>query len=225
MRLLATKTLSNNLRERLIQRGISLIEYPLIRINPIPLYNLNFQDSLIFTSQNAVNLAFDSSEIRVNIQGKKYFCVGEKTKKLLEEKGQKVLKMTKNAFDLAHFLVKNHKNDSFSFFCGKLRRVEIEYLLTQEKINLQIHELYNTIYTSKHFQSKFGGILFFSPSAVNSFFSKNTWPAQTHGFCIGSSTSEVLKQYTTNYSQAKKPSENHLLFTINHYYTKHYVEK
>ena len=109
MKLLATKTLSTNLRESLIQRGISLIEYPLIRINPIPLYNLNFQDSLIFTSQNAVKLAFDSSQIRVNILGKKYFCVGEKTKKLLEEKGQKVLKMTKNAFDLAHFLVKNHK--------------------------------------------------------------------------------------------------------------------
>ena len=60
----------------------------------------------------------------------------EKTKSLLEEKGQKVIKMCQNSSDLAQFIAKNHENDSFSFFCGKQRRPEIETILHQKKIVL-----------------------------------------------------------------------------------------
>ena len=62
---------------------------------------------------------------------------------------------------------------------------------------------------------------FFSPSAVSSYFTKNTWPENAHGFCIGSSTSKTLSQFTSNFSKAKNPTENQLLHTIH----KYYVEK
>ena len=132
MRLLATKLLSPNFKTRLIQYGMSLVEYPLIQIDPLPQDYLSIQSNLIFTSQNAVKLAFKSSEIREQIQSQNCFCVGEKTKLLLEENGQKVIKMHQNASDLAHFLVKNYKNESFSFFCGKRRRPEIELFFKQK---------------------------------------------------------------------------------------------
>jgi uroporphyrinogen-III synthase len=41
-----------------------------------------------------------------------------------------------------------------------------------------------------------------------------------HGFCIGSTTANTLKEYTNNYSTAKKTSENHLLLSILNYYNK-----
>jgi len=225
MRLLVTKKISSSFKDRMFQLGFNLIEYPLIRIEPLPIQVEKVESSLIFTSQNAVKLAFESKEISALLHGKNCYCVGEKTKALLEKNGQKVIKMHQNASDLAHFLVKNVKNDSFSFFCGKQRRAEIEDLFNRKQMKLVIHELYDTLFTSKVFENHFDGILFFSPSAVQSFFSKNQWNEHMHGFCIGPSTASVLKQYTLRYSVAKTPNENHLLLEIQHYYTQHYVKE
>tara|TARA_A100001011_G_scaffold212328_1_gene220533 strand:- start:32437 stop:33114 length:678 start_codon:yes stop_codon:yes gene_type:complete len=225
MRLLATKLLSTNFKEALIKKGITLIEFPLIKITPIELKNYNVQSNLIFTSQNAVKIAFESDQIKLKIRGKKYFCVGEKTKAILEEMGQKVIKMKENAEDLANCLIKEYNSQSFSFFCGKRRRTEIEFLFIKNKKVLQIHELYDTIFTSKFFKKEFDGILFFSPSAVLSFFAENSWSNYTHGFCIGASTGETLSKFTTNYSLAKHPNENQLLLSINKYYSRFYDKK
>ncbi len=221
MRLLSTKIVSSHFKDELIKIGISIIEYPIIKIDPLYVKIDNVRSTLIFTSQNAVKIVFESSEIVKKIKNKNCFCVGQKTKVLLNEKGLNVIKMFENAADLARFLVKNHKKDSFSFFCGRQRRKEIEISLNQCKIVLDIHEIYETTYTSKHFENCFDGILFFSPSAVSSYFTKNTWPKNTHGFCIGSSTSKTLSQFTSNFSKAKNPTENQLLNIIH----KYYVEK
>ena len=225
MRLLTTKKISPHFKDRLIQHGMSLISHPFIQIESLPISISKVQPILIFTSQNAVNIAFESVEIKKQIHGKNCFCVGEKTKSLLEEKGQKVIKMCQNSSDLAQFIAKNHENDSFSFFCGKQRRPEIETILHQKKIVLAIHELYQTNLTPHHFQMHFDGVLFFSPSAVTSFFMENSWSDHMHGFCIGTTTASELAKYTPQFSTAKQPSESHLLLTIHHYYSQHYAKK
>lgn len=223
MRLLSTKILDFNFKSQIAQIGISIIEFPFIKINSIPLKNFKFQSSLIFSSQNAVKFAFENPKIKKQIEGKKYFCVGEKTKALLEKKGQKVIKMTHNASDLAYQIIKTYKDETFSFFCGKLRRPEIELLLTREKINLQIHEIYDTVYNSKNIDNQFDGVLFFSPSAVNSFFKKNNWSSKVHGFSIGKSTSKTLEKFTKDFTEAKKPNKNELLSILNSHYLKYYA--
>ena len=223
MRLLSTKILDFNFKSQIAQIGISIIEFPFIKINSIQLKNFKFKSSLIFSSQNAVKFAFENSQIKKQIEGKKYFCVGEKTKALLEKKGQKVIKMTHNASDLAYQIIKTYKDETFSFFCGKLRRPEIELLLTREKINLQIHEIYDTVYNSKNIDNQFDGVLFFSPSAVNSFFKKNNWSSKVHGFSIGKSTSKTLEKFTKDFTEAKKPNKNELLSILNSHYLKYYA--
>lgn len=223
MRLLSTKILDFNFKSQIAQIGISIIEFPFIKINSIPLKNFKFQSSLIFSSQNAVKIAFENPQIKKQIEGKKYFCVGEKTKALLEKKGQKVIKMTHNASDLGYHIIKTYKDETFSFFCGKLRRPEIELLLAREKINIQIHEIYDTVYNSKNIDNQFDGVLFFSPSAVNSFFKKNNWPSKVHGFSIGKSTSKTLEKFTKDFTEAKKPNKNELLSILNSHYLKYYA--
>ena len=225
MRLLSTKILSPNIKSRLIQNGISVTEYSLIKIKPLILSNYNIQPTLIFTSQNAVKLAYESIKIKNKIIGKKSFCVGLKTKTLLEKLGQQVVEMRDNANDLADFLNKNYKKKSFSFFCGRKRRPEIEYLFKQNNITIEIHELYDTLFFSKRFKNHFDGIIFFSPSAVLSFFEKNKWPKDSHGFCIGKSTGETLGQFTSEYSQAKHPNEDKLLLAILNFFSIHHVKK
>ena len=225
MRLLSTKNVSKSFKDELNQSGIYLKEHPMIQIVPIQFKISQLNSALIFTSQNAVNIAFESADILRKIKDKNCFCVGEKTKALLKKKGLNVLKMCQNASDLSNFLIENYRKESFSFFCGKQRMKEIETSLNKYGIALNIHEIYQTNFTSKHFKTYFDGILFFSPSAVSSYFTKNTWAIDTHGFCLGSTTAKRLSQFTSNFSKAKKPSENQLMITIQQYYTEYYAKE
>lgn len=223
MRLLSTKILRAAFKDRLIQHGFTVVEYPFIKISPQNYTPFPLNTHLIFTSQNAVKFAFEHPNLYTKMKGKNCFCVGEKTKSILEENGQKVIKMTQNAHDLAHFLIKNYKNERFSFLCGQRRRPEIEAILHQHKMELTVHELYTTTLTSKHFEIPFDGILFFSPSAVESYFAENDWSKKTHGFCIGETTSESLSKFTNAYSIAKSPSEAQLLLILKAFYNLNYV--
>ena len=221
MRLLATKIMSPSLKDRLIQHQFAVLENPFIEIIPLKVTIKTLHQNLLFTSQNAVRLAFDNPALQPLLSGKKTYCVGEKTAALLTEKGQKVVKIAQNATELARFLILNSKNESFSFICGQIRMSDLEIQLTAEKIPLTIHEVYTTKQRPKKIAQQCDGILFFSPSAVFSYFIKNTWPESAHGFCIGSSTSKTLSKFTSNFSTAKNPTENQLLNIIH----KYYVEK
>lgn len=225
MRLLATKQLSLSLKDRLIQHGFSIVEQSFIKIKALSIPKKEIENQLIFTSQNAVKVAFSEPEIKAQLEGKNYFCVGKKTKTLLEENGQKVIKMTQNATDLAYFLTNNHKKEAFSFFCGKRRRPEIENLLKENNMRCQIHEIYDTFLTPKTIDKPFDGILFFSPSAVSSYFKVNSINTETRGFCIGKTTASALDFYTKNYSIAKEPTETQLLLSIYNYYLQHHAQK
>ena len=225
MRLLATKKLSPSLKDRLVQHGFSLVEYSFIEIKPLTVQIKSTFDHLIFTSQNAVKIAFSHPEIKSQLREKKYFCVGEKTKSLLEENGQKVIKMTQNSSELAHFLVKNFKNEAFSFFCGKRRRSEIESFFLKNNTPLEIHQLSDTLLTPYKIENTFDGVLFFSPSAVESYFELNTWHPNTQGFCIGKTTASALQKYTSKYQIAKQPNEAQLLLSLRNYYTQDHAQK
>lgn len=225
MRLLATKKLSLSLKDRLIQHGFSVVEQPFIQIEPLAINIDSTKDHLIFTSQNAVKIAFSNAHIRPLLVGKKYYCVGEKTKSILEENGQKVIKTAQNSAKLVDFFKKTLKNERFSFFCGKLRRPEIEGFFHDYQISYDIFEIYNTTLIPKALDTTFNGILFFSPSAVSSFFKANSWKPQTQGFCIGKTTASALKKFTPNYSIAKEASEAQLFLCIHNYFTRHHAEK
>jgi len=225
MRLLATKKISFSFKDRLIQHGFSVVEQPFIKTEPLAINIDSAKDHLIFTSQNAAKIAFSNAHIRPLLEGKKYYCVGEKTKSILEENGQKVIKMAQNSAKLVDFFKKTLKNEHFSFFCGKLRRPEIEGFFKDNQISFEIFEIYNTVLTPKQIEAHFDGILFFSPSAVSSFFKANSWNSQTQGFCIGKTTASALKNFTPNYSIAKEANETQLFLSIYNYYTQHHAEK
>jgi uroporphyrinogen-III synthase len=218
MRLLGTKKLSLYLKDLLIKNQFSLVEHSFIQIKPLSVQIRITNENLIFTSQNAVKIAFSNSKIKPLLEGKKYFCVGEKTKYIIEENGQKVTKKAQNSAELVHFLEKNYKNEAFSFLCGKRRRSEIESFFYTNNSNSEVIEIYDTLLTPKTFNSKFDGILFFSPSAVLSFFQTNLWSPKAHGFCIGKTTASALENYTKNFSIAKEPNEMEVFLSIYNYY-------
>ncbi len=88
--------------------------------------------------------------------------------------------------------------DDLVFFCGNRR---LDYLpQTMKAAGKDIEEIvvYETHDRQVQLVAIFDGVLFFSPSAVDSFFSVNDLPSQTQLFAIGTTTAQSLKQYTTN---------------------------
>ncbi|HEX5668158.1 MAG TPA: uroporphyrinogen-III synthase, partial [Chitinophagaceae bacterium] len=68
----------------------------------------------------------------------------------------------------------------------------------------------------------FDGIIFFSPSAVESFFSMNQISNNTICFAIGDTTANALKQHTNNRIMvAKNPrQEDVIAMVIDHFSTR-----
>ncbi|WP_347373727.1 uroporphyrinogen-III synthase [Aequorivita sp. Q41] len=189
---LSTKKLSTSQRELLINANTSLVDYNAITINFKAFKAPTFIENAIFTSQNAFLAIQDSKFIIQNC-----FCVGEKTKLLLDKNNQKVVKKTEYASELADYLVKNHKNDSFYFFCGNIRSDEIPSKLKDNTIAFEEIQVYTTSLNPKHFEKQFDAVLFFSPSGVRSFFLENN-SIQNNAICIGNTTASEAKKYTKN---------------------------
>ena len=58
--------------------------------------------------------------------------------------------------------------------------------------------VYNTTLTPRKCTSPYEGIIFFSPTAVQSFFSMNSVTHETILFAIGNTTSAAIEQYASN---------------------------
>tara|TARA_B100001063_G_C16712698_1_gene528930 strand:- start:421 stop:1092 length:672 start_codon:yes stop_codon:yes gene_type:complete len=221
MRLLSTKILSQNFRERILMNQFSLVEKAFIKISFLKNPKIDgIFDRLIFTSQNAVNAVFSSPKIQKMIEGKIIYCVGKKTASLLAENGQKVAKIAQNSLELAHFLIKNHQNESFSYFCGKLRTPDLEEILPVRGMHIKPIEVYTTHLKEHTVKGNFDGILFFSPSGVRGYAQNNGFE-NVHIFCLGNSTAKEVALHTSQYTVANDPSESQLLLSLKNHITLH----
>jgi len=212
-RLLSTKILSSDLQKRLIQTGVTLSSWNFIEVTPKSFSVEMKNQALIFTSQNAVKATLSQQ----SFQSYKCYCVGEKTKALLEKMGQKVIKSAKNASLLADFIIKNIKNETFIFFTGTLRMSEIEKKFKQHQLPLTVVETYQTFLTPKAVGEP-DGILFFSPSGVASYLQKNRL-GKSQCFAIGTTTEEALRPYSESIITANKPTVEHLISAVRKHLT------
>ena len=220
MRLLSTKIIAHSFKQRLIFHQFSLVEKEFIEVHPTS--NLvvgQVAKNVVFTSQNAVNIAFKNEKIRSSLENKLFFCVGKKTKALLIKNGQKVFKMAKKSLELANFILKNNKNDQFTFFCAAERITDLERILSISNIKITPIILYKTQPKPHVIKGHFDGVLFFSPSGVRSYAMKNTFK-NTHAFCLGPSTANEVENYSENFSVAKSPEDSQMLLIIKNYFKK-----
>lgn len=210
--ILSTKLLTPDQKKILTDTGIHLKEYESIKIHFKEFELTEDYDYYIFTSQNAVKgfLKHKLDFYKEKDQALECFCVGEKTKLLLEQNGQKVLKTSQNASDLGHFISKYYKNESFLFFCGNRRINDLPDILLNAKIRFEEIEVYQTDLKPHHFSEPFDGVLFFSPSGVKSFISVNGLGTSTV-FCIGDTTAREAAKYADSLVVADTPSVESLM--------------
>nr|WP_288933814.1 uroporphyrinogen-III synthase [uncultured Allomuricauda sp.] len=206
---LSTKMLSLSQKELFLNSGLGLVEYDALKIEflnvKIPLDFTNY----IFTSKNAVK-AFLKQTKESDMSKFNTFCVGEKTKALLEENGLKVVEIAENASELAENIIKRHQNEKFVFLCGNKRRNELPDMLTKNNVQYKELEVYRTNPNPKRFQRDFDGILFFSPSGIRSYILENILENSTL-FCIGETTAAEAQKHSKNIIIANKPTVENVL--------------
>jgi uroporphyrinogen-III synthase len=220
IRILSTKKLEVNQKQFLLNANIAVVEADFISIHQKKITIETVNENLIFTSQNAVvsliaNL--EGSEILELLKKKNVFCVGMKTKGLLEENGFNVIAYTGYAADLAEIITLIYGKEKFTFFSGNLRRDTLPEALSNNEVVFNEIQVYETILTPQKVTGKFDGILFYSPSGIESYLKNNKISKETC-FCIGTTTADALENTTDNIIIANQPTvENVIIQCLNFY--------
>lgn len=221
--ILSTKTLSTIQKEELVKANIQVIEADFIKTENASFEIKNLNKNLIFTSQNAVLSILQHPTIE-DLKKKIVFCVGLKTKELLNENGFTVEAYTGYAEDLAEIITLVYSDESFTFFSGNLRRDTLPEMLSENEITFNEIKVYDTTLTPQKISEKVDGILFFSPSAVTSYLKKNTLTNEKL-FCIGNTTADSLRAVLSetkikNIKTAYQPSVDNVIEQVIEYYNK-----
>jgi uroporphyrinogen-III synthase len=218
--ILSTRPLHKSLVQEAKAVGISIDELSFIDTEPIQdiatqqeIEQAYLQSStVVFTSMNAVDavLAWQDGQQPDWV----IYCMGNTTKLLLKENfgEHSVAGTASSAAELAELIAEDTDIAEVIFFCGEQRRDELPAILGSKGIEVQEITVYETIHTPHKVSKDYHGILFYSPSAVSSFFSNNKVPAQTILFAIGNTTAKTIQQYCNNtIIIGKEPGKEELL--------------
>ena len=212
--LIATKSLSMRQTE-VLSSDIALFMHDFIKIKHSrlkPVVVKNELEHVIFTSQNAVT-ALLSNFPAEELKFKNIYCVGRKTRRLIKKQIGDVTHMAQSAEELAQFLIDKGVKKA-TFFCGERRLDTLPDLLEKHDVELDEVVCYKTLPTPKKFDAQYQGVLFFSPSAVESFLLENE-PADLTAFCLGETTAKEARKHFKKVEVAKIPLTSSLLEKVN----------
>jgi uroporphyrinogen-III synthase len=191
--LLSTGTLPDRLVADASKAGIAVDVVPFIDIEYVDTKNL-IPGTAVFTSVNAVIAV--KRWLSTPLPNLRIYCISGATHRAVVEAfgEQAVVGKADSAGELANLIRAREPGNKkkIVFFCGDHRREELPALGVTEKI------VYRTIHTPHRIQREYDGIAFFSPSAVESFFSVNVIPASIQLFAIGPTTAAAIRAACPN---------------------------
>ena len=205
--ILTTRPLDEAVIEKAAFQQVVIDTIPFIEINrcissevSARIVDLSTQNAtVVFTSVNAVEIVVDAIPTHLQMPAWNIYCIGGATFTLIKKYWpfESVLSTAKNATGLAKKIIEDGLTH-IHFFCGNKRLEELPDLLKQQNIGVDELVVYSTVETPAMINRTYDGILFFSPSAVNSFFSNNSPSKETTLFAIGHTTAEAIKQFSAN---------------------------
>lgn len=206
-RIFSTKAVDQSLITMAAEQNIDIEAKGFISIQPLITDNLKqrihqlFQEkaTVIFTSANAVDALHDHY-LHPGPSGWNVYCLEGATQQALKRAGilYQISGTAANAASLAAEIINNNEKGPLIFFCGNKRRDELPDQLRRHNITVEEVIVYETTATPALAGQDYDGILFLSPSAVESFFSVNRLPSHTVCFSIGPTTARALQEYTNN---------------------------
>ena len=205
-KILCTRPVDPSLVEKAQAKKIGLDILSFIETDPV--YNIEVQQevelaaveltTVVFTSMNAVESV--TAMLDGHVPEWNIYCMGHTTKELVQAyfSTEAIAGTAGSASELADEIIANGEVEEVIFFCGNQRRDELPSKLEQRGISVNEVVVYHTIPVSKKIDKEYQGILFFSPSAVESFFLKNKLTHACIVFAIGSTTKEAIQKYCSN---------------------------
>lgn len=218
LKVLSTKQLSTNQTDLFSEKiGFEMSDFIAIRYNRLkPTVIKNGIKNVIITSQNGVE-ALLHNYAPAEMDFENIYCVGRRTKRLIEKKiGKKVAHVENSAKELAKFIIKMRLNEA-TYFCGNLKRDELNTILSENNVEVTNIEAYRTVLNERKFDKVFDGILFYSPSGIESYLNDNIDRIAV-AFCIGETTAQEARKYFEKVQVAELPSIENVIKTVNKYY-------
>jgi hydroxymethylbilane synthase len=168
--------------------------------------------NVIITSKNAVEALvqnFDASKL----QFENIYCVGRRTKKLIEQKIGPVKKSARNSKLLAEHLVEYIEGTEATYFCSDIRLDALPKILEENHIQVTEVHAYKTILDAEKLQDGIEGVMFYSPSTVQSYITANK--AKGIAYCIGETTAKEAKKHFEDVRIAKVPTVESVIDLVN----------
>lgn len=226
--ILCTRPLPESLIAEAMAQGIAIDEFSFIETEPILSaevkadidHTAQQSNTVVFTSMNAVD-AVANYLAQQQVQWRIY-CMGTTTNELVKKYfGAEQLKgIANSAAELATLIASDVNINSVTFFCGDQRRDELPDILSSHHIAVKEIPVYKTIKIEHTISKTYDGILFFSPTAVESFFSSNEISPSTVLFSIGNTTGKAIKKYSNNtIITGELPGKDHLARTMMQYFS------
>ena len=227
--ILCTRSLDQLLIEKASDHN--LLIHTIAFISTQPIVNDDLKEKVLNLAKEPVNIVFTSTNAAATVADMlgnrhpewKIYCIAGATKKLIAERYKKssVYGLANNADELADEIINDKLIYEIVFFSGDQRRDNLPLKLLKNGISVNEIIVYKTVLTPNATTGNYDGILFFSPSAVESFFINNQPDHGTIMFAIGKTTAHTIEQYCTNkVITSDVPAKEQLLeLVINHFQT------
>lgn len=189
------------------------IKISLNRISPFVLKKE--MRNVVLTSQNAVEALLQNISPE-DLNFKNIYCVGRKTKRLIERRIGPVKHQEKNAKKLAEYLVDYMEGLEVTYFCSNLRMDELPETLKKNNITVNEIEAYTTKPAPIEVNQDVEGVMFYSPSTIESYMLKNG--PDKIAYCIGETTASVARKHFEDVRVAKIPTAESLIELVNKNY-------
>jgi hydroxymethylbilane synthase len=212
----STKALTEAQKHRFKNVKVDSSDFLKISLNRIPKPILKAEiRNVIITSQNAVE-AITTIVPMEELQFKNIYCVGRRTKKLIEIKIGKVKHSENSAKALADYLVDYIDGTEVTYFCSDKRLDELPSILEDNQIIVNEIEAYQTVLDSVKTDDSVEGVMFYSPSTVESYMQNNS--ANKIAYCIGDTTATEAKKHFDDVRIAKVPTIESVIDLVNGHY-------
>lgn len=199
--------------EKVTAKSEDFIKINLNRIHPR--FLKNEIQNVVITSKNAVE-SLTTNYSAIELQFKNIYCVGRRTKRLVEQKIGKVAHTEKNAKKLAEYLVEFINGTEVTYFCSDIRLDALPTILSENSIEVNEIEAYQTKYDGIKVDESVESAMFYSPSTVESFVRSNN--VEVIAFCIGETTAKEARKHFKDVRIAKVPTVESVIELVNEYY-------
>ena len=222
--IVSTRKLTSNKVAELQAKGWKFTDHDFIsKVIEIPsdLRAQSIHQHVALTSITGVKAFLQiANQLHLNYSNYTVYCISRGTSEYAIASGLSVKSTAVNASMLADEILNDAAVKEVTHVCNNLRRDELSNKLIKAGVVIQDVIAYQTKFTPVAIDPSYDALVFFSPSAVDSFLSLNPFQ-QVPCFCIGQTTADHAKQkgYQRTYIP-DAPSEAILLQTIVNHYSK-----